>query len=245
VLAGYRLDAIVGRGGMGVVYRATQLDLGRTVALKVVAADLLEDATARRRIVARTRHRFTADAIQTRWSLRGGRARRGRPVPELGAGRQRGGGAARRLAPRRRQPPDLAARRHAVLRAQRAQRLHGRAAAGAGCRDGAGPAAATAVVEPAARPDARRRAAPALRDGPCGHGRPPPDRTRVRAVMIMCHPTLTLRARELALPAGAAMHQRRGGSTRISFPRFSICAIAQALSICAYVYRTGLCRVSM
>ncbi len=41
------------------------------------------------------------------------------------------------------------------------------------------------------------------------------------------------------------MHQRRGGSTRTSFPRFSICAIAQAFSICAYVYRTGLCRVSM
>ena len=32
---------------------------------------------------------------------------------------------------------------------------------------------------------------------------------------------------------------------RTSFPRFSICAIAQAFSICAYVYRTGLCRVSM
>jgi hypothetical protein len=31
------------------------------------------------------------------------------------------------------------------------------------------------------------------------------------------------------------MLQRRGGSTRISLPRFSICAIAQAFSICAYV----------
>jgi hypothetical protein len=37
------------------------------------------------------------------------------------------------------------------------------------------------------------------------------------------------------LPAGAAINQRRGGSTRTSFPRFNICAIAQAFSICAYV----------
>jgi hypothetical protein len=46
-------------------------------------------------------------------------------------------------------------------------------------------------------------------------------------------------------PASAARGQRRGGSTSTSFPRFSSCAIAQAFSICAYVYRTGLCRVSM
>ena len=66
-----------------------------------------------------------------------------------------------------------------------------------------------------------------------------------RAVLLVRPPTLTRIARAGPLPAGAAMHQRRGGSTRTSFPRFSICAIAHAFSICAYVYRTGLCRVSM
>ncbi len=55
MVAGYRLDAIVGRGGMGVVYRATQLDLQRTVALKLIAAELLEDVAARRRFLQESR----------------------------------------------------------------------------------------------------------------------------------------------------------------------------------------------
>jgi hypothetical protein len=49
--AGYRVDRRVGRGGMGVVYQATDLALDRTVALKVLAEELAEDAVFRRRFI--------------------------------------------------------------------------------------------------------------------------------------------------------------------------------------------------
>ena len=51
IFAGHRIEAVAGRGGMGVVYRATQLALDRTVALKVIAPGLLEDQTVRARFV--------------------------------------------------------------------------------------------------------------------------------------------------------------------------------------------------
>jgi DNA-binding beta-propeller fold protein YncE len=51
VFAGHRIEAVAGRGGMGIVYRATQLALDRIVALKVIAAGLLDDPTARNRFV--------------------------------------------------------------------------------------------------------------------------------------------------------------------------------------------------
>src|SRR6201990_3004759 len=51
VFAGHRIEDVAGRGGMGVVYRATQLALDRTVALKVIAPGLLEDQTMRARVV--------------------------------------------------------------------------------------------------------------------------------------------------------------------------------------------------
>ncbi|WP_354697798.1 serine-threonine kinase [Paraconexibacter sp. AEG42_29] len=53
--AGHRIDAVAGRGGMGVVYRATQLDLDRTVALKLIAPALAGDPLFRERFIRETR----------------------------------------------------------------------------------------------------------------------------------------------------------------------------------------------
>ena len=49
VLGGCRIEAVIGRGGMGVVYRALQLDLGRPVALKVIAGERASDPEFRER----------------------------------------------------------------------------------------------------------------------------------------------------------------------------------------------------
>ena len=58
----YRVDAVIGQGGMGAVFRAWDLRLERPVAIKVVRADLLGDPDSRARfrresqIVARLQH---------------------------------------------------------------------------------------------------------------------------------------------------------------------------------------------
>lgn len=55
VVAGCRVEAVVGSGGMGVVYRATQLSLERPVALKAIAPELAGDSTFRERFKRESR----------------------------------------------------------------------------------------------------------------------------------------------------------------------------------------------
>ena len=51
----YRVDAVIARGGMGIVYRATDPALERSVALKVIAPELARDEEFRARFVRESR----------------------------------------------------------------------------------------------------------------------------------------------------------------------------------------------
>jgi serine/threonine-protein kinase len=55
VVGPYRLDELLGAGGMGLVFRATPVDGGASVALKVLRAELSDDETFRRRFAHEAR----------------------------------------------------------------------------------------------------------------------------------------------------------------------------------------------
>src|SRR5215210_4580157 len=54
-IAGYRIEAVAGRGGMGVVYRAVDLAPERQVALKLISDELAGDAGFRERFKRESR----------------------------------------------------------------------------------------------------------------------------------------------------------------------------------------------
>src|ERR1044071_10276219 len=60
-IAGYRIEERIGRGGMGVVYRAEHLNLQRRAAIKIIAPDLAESEGFRERF---TREARIAAALQ-------------------------------------------------------------------------------------------------------------------------------------------------------------------------------------
>lgn len=60
-LGNYRVDSVLGQGGMSVMYRATDVRLGRKVALKVIGEHLGADAEFRERFVDEARNTSAID----------------------------------------------------------------------------------------------------------------------------------------------------------------------------------------
>ncbi|HEX9517822.1 MAG TPA: serine/threonine-protein kinase [Streptosporangiaceae bacterium] len=60
-IAGYQIQELIGRGGMAVVYRASDVRLDRLVALKVLAPDLTRDSAFRQRFIRESRSGASVD----------------------------------------------------------------------------------------------------------------------------------------------------------------------------------------
>ena len=75
-IAGFRIESVLGRGGMSVVYLAEQTRLGRKVALKILASGLLErDEHFRNRFLQESHLAAALDHPQHHPDLRRGRGR--------------------------------------------------------------------------------------------------------------------------------------------------------------------------
>ena len=60
-LGHFRVDGVIGRGGMSVLYRATDTRLGRRVALKVIDEALAADREFRERFIDEARNTSAVD----------------------------------------------------------------------------------------------------------------------------------------------------------------------------------------
>ena len=56
VIGGFRVDDVIGIGGMAIVYRAEQVSLGRPIALKVLSSKLTSDEVFRERFRREGKH---------------------------------------------------------------------------------------------------------------------------------------------------------------------------------------------
>ena len=87
LIAGYEIGALVGRGGMGEIYRALDVQLERRVALKLLAESYTEDEGFRERLLRESRLAASLDHPNVVADLRGRRG--GRPAVHRDALRRR------------------------------------------------------------------------------------------------------------------------------------------------------------
>ena len=68
-IAGYQIEEELGRGGMAIVYRARDINLGRIVALKILAPQLASDDSFRQRFIQESRAAAAVDHPPERASV--------------------------------------------------------------------------------------------------------------------------------------------------------------------------------